>query len=275
MGYNSVHSMGETMGIFWILIVGLLQFIVVGGSDLRYELPARSLQSVEAKKDPPCIPIEGKTAIVIGQDYESISNYTAAFTSNTQPFGLMAYTALRNQYGDLAGLMNPIDYGSGIEWAQGLMEKYPSSSIQLGIWLVDQLELVVHGQLDAPIHSLIQFVNQSSTTPFYIRLGYEFDSVENNYNPNVYQQMFQYVVKKVCSEVYNPLLLDAKTCLPFSFEMPKYPMHTLCGMPPDSNRVITSLLQTGFLGNSMSIGAGCRSFSSPTNARAALPALSR
>jgi hypothetical protein len=63
----------------------------------------------------PCIPIEGKTALIIGQDYNSINNYTTALNV---PFGLMSYTALRSDNGHLAGLSHPIDYGSGIEWAK-------------------------------------------------------------------------------------------------------------------------------------------------------------
>jgi hypothetical protein len=40
----------------------------------------------------PCIPVAGKTALVIGQDYYSIHNYTAALKGN--PFGVMSYTGM-------------------------------------------------------------------------------------------------------------------------------------------------------------------------------------
>ena len=38
----------------------------------------------------PCIPMEVKTALIIGQDYFSILNYTAVLGGN--PFGVMSYT---------------------------------------------------------------------------------------------------------------------------------------------------------------------------------------
>ena len=46
----------------------------------------------------------------------------------------MAYTALASaQTGALKGLRDPIDYGTGIEWASGLMNRYPNASLQLGL----------------------------------------------------------------------------------------------------------------------------------------------
>ena len=38
----------------------------------------------------PCIPIEGKTALIIGQDYYSVLNYTAVLGDS--PLGVMSYT---------------------------------------------------------------------------------------------------------------------------------------------------------------------------------------
>jgi hypothetical protein len=38
----------------------------------------------------PCIPLAGKTALVIGQDYYSILNYSAVM--GDIPFGVMTYT---------------------------------------------------------------------------------------------------------------------------------------------------------------------------------------
>ena len=57
----------------------------------------------------PCVPVQGKTALVVGQDFYSITNYTTAF--DAIPFGVMSYTALRSDTGDLTGLLDPIDYG--------------------------------------------------------------------------------------------------------------------------------------------------------------------
>jgi hypothetical protein len=95
---------------------------------------------IEVANSRPCLPIAGKTAVMIGQDYNSISNYTRAFTTlHPYPFGLMSYTTVKNEHGILTGLQNPIDYGAGVEWMKGLVAKYPSSSIQLGLYLVNEL----------------------------------------------------------------------------------------------------------------------------------------
>lgn len=183
-----------------LMLLGLL-IIVIGialtnGDSLRDGGTRRKLLTALALH-PPCIPGPGRTALIIGQDYHSINNYTAAFSSNSNPFGLMSYTALHSPNGgDLAGMSDPIDYGSGIEWVQGLVTKYPSSAIQLGLWLVGQLDGVLVGQYDDSIHRLAAFMNQTSNA-FYLRIGYEFDTLESNYDVSAYKSAFQYIVSKI------------------------------------------------------------------------------
>ena len=60
----------------------------------------------------PCIPEPYKTALIIGQDYYSISNYSTVMDHHI--FGTMSYTALRSpSSGNLGGLRYPVNYGSG------------------------------------------------------------------------------------------------------------------------------------------------------------------
>ena len=146
-------------------------------------------------KSTPCQPSTGKTFLVIGQDLFSITNYTTAVERNDRPAGLMAYSALRNPYGNLTGLWNPINYGAGIEWSSGLIALYPNSSIQLGLWLVGACNDVIQGSLDEEIHRLAHYVRSSSSTQFYIRIGYEFDYYDNNYIPSEYIPAFQRIVR--------------------------------------------------------------------------------
>ena len=47
----------------------------------------------------PCVPSEGYTALMIGQDLFSITNYTTAI--GILPFGFMSYTALKSDSGNL------------------------------------------------------------------------------------------------------------------------------------------------------------------------------
>ena len=73
-----------------------------------------------AEEAVPCVPVEGKTGLILGQDFFSITNYTAALGPPAVPFGVMSYTALRGgKAGGLRGLRSPVNYGSGVQWAAG------------------------------------------------------------------------------------------------------------------------------------------------------------
>jgi hypothetical protein len=140
-----------------------------------------------------CVPRKTKTGLVIGQDLFSITNYTAVFPENRMPFGLMAYTTLKNENGELTGLKSPINYGSGIEWTSGLLELFPASSIQLGLYLVDQLDQIISGEFDKLITELADYVLQSRRT-FYLRIGYEFDLPGNHYDRESFISSFRRIV---------------------------------------------------------------------------------
>jgi hypothetical protein len=61
---------------------------------------------------PLCVPILGHSALLIGQDYFSITNYSSVLHHHI--FGTMSYTALRSKSsGNLGGLRYPVNYGSG------------------------------------------------------------------------------------------------------------------------------------------------------------------
>lgn len=51
------------------------------------------------------------------------------------------------------------------------------------------------GKYDEYINELALFINQTSVD-YYLRIGYEFDSLENNYPTAGYIQSFQYIVNK-------------------------------------------------------------------------------
>ena len=139
----------------------------------------------------PCVPTAGHTALIIGQDYYSIRNYTYALGAD--PFGVMAYTALESSTGSLTGLKMPIDYGSGIEWIEGLVDLYAGISLQVGLYLVNVCPKVLSGELDGNIESLSRYL-RSINNPVYLRVGYEFDSFQNNYPTDCYIKMFQRIV---------------------------------------------------------------------------------
>jgi hypothetical protein len=143
----------------------------------------------------PCTPVAGKTAIIIGQDYNSILNYTTSFAGHPSSIGYMAYTALQNDYGELTGLKHRIDYGGGVQWVDGLAKMYPTASIQLGLWLVGFCEEIVAGALDHNIQRLAKYIkDHGKHHSFFLRIGYEFDSAENHYDAGFYRVAFQRIV---------------------------------------------------------------------------------
>ena len=141
-----------------------------------------------------CIPPSGRTALIIGQDYHTIKNYSDLFADS---FGLMSYTALTGVHGNLTGLSKPIDYGSGTQWALGLARTYPKSTLQLGLYLVDTYREVIRGNLDTLIDSLAQFIRGPlGNTTVYLRIGYEFDNVDNAYAPNDYVAAYRHIARR-------------------------------------------------------------------------------
>ena len=152
----------------------------------------------------PCVPKKLYSVLIVGQDYDSINNYTAAvnasYNSITRdlymPFGYMTYTALQSPTGSLTGLKKPINYGSGIEWASGLVELYPNKNLQIGLYLVDSCDDIVNGKLNYEIDYLANYIDDLAlhNIHVYLRIGYEFDNPYNNYEPSTYQKAFKHIV---------------------------------------------------------------------------------
>lgn len=249
-------------------------------SHLKVELTTKMIRifitfsAIYATYASPCVPSRGHSALIIGQDFESINNYTAAVGVHDVSDGFMSYTALKSNNGDLSGLENAANYGSGIEWSLGLLQKYPGKALQLGLWLVDSLDAINKGALDKKIDYLIEFLhvstnstaynpqvlstpesmnrrsilldslhlpssssspagtlddtplesthkissttssNSTNTTdtqrkkdkkrlkshslisPVYLRIGYEFDNPNNNYEPEAYKEAFRHIVER-------------------------------------------------------------------------------
>ncbi|GMH56027.1 hypothetical protein TL16_g02043 [Triparma laevis f. inornata] len=106
------------------------------------------------------------TDLCIGQDLESIKAYNDQFG---QPITYMSYTNLTS----LSGVFTPIDYGSGIQHAQALLNLQPGPNLNLGLWLggLDGLLSIVNGELDYNINLLSKFVNNNPTSKIYLRIG--------------------------------------------------------------------------------------------------------
>ena len=158
-----------------------------------------------------CRPPPGQVYLTIGQDLFAVEDYLNSvynaslheYIMQTQnnthdttttlppprradawPAAFMVYSDLRT----LAGLASPTDYGSGVEYANGLAElttptNHNRAGLQIGLWLSgsDGCRAVVNGTWAGQVQNLVDYL---STAPFYrifVRLGYEFDNPSFGY----------------------------------------------------------------------------------------------
>jgi len=142
-------------------------------------------------------PPDNKVLLIIGQDHQTIQNYLEAI--GIIPAGFMIYTNIH--YAE--GLDSPSrDYGAGISYAQDLIDKYPNTVLQIGLYMVDALVDTYTGRYD---ESIDKFANWLKTinVPVYLRIGYEFDGPHNHYNPDDYRKAYRYIVDKFRSYGVN------------------------------------------------------------------------
>jgi hypothetical protein len=132
-------------------------------------------------------PPKGKTLLLVGQDGDTIAHYVRA-TGNI-PGGIMLYTS--NQR--MEGLNETFDDGSGPMNGNALLKTYPNSVVQVGLYIVDELNDTLTGKYNDNLKILAQWIKKADR-PIYLRIGYEFDLPENHYEPLKYKQTFQYVV---------------------------------------------------------------------------------
>lgn len=120
---------------------------------------------------------------------------TASFRS-FRPAAAMFYTDIQT----LRGLDLPIDYGSGVEYADGIVNDLHVSALQIGLWLNGSQGCrdVVSGKLDQNIHQLFDYiVSQESLEHVFLRVGYEFDNYWFGYSddPAIFQGAFRTMVR--------------------------------------------------------------------------------
>jgi hypothetical protein len=140
-----------------------------------------------------------KPLLVIGQDSKSISDFFTALEPFVAagdisfPDGIMAYTAIS----DLRGLSEPVDHGAGVNYVDELLKKYPTIQIvQLGLYMRYALDDIARGLLDNNIDELSQWIERSGKQ-VYLRIGYEFDNPENDYDPQQYILAYRRIVNRL------------------------------------------------------------------------------
>ncbi len=134
---------------------------------------------------------EKSPRIFIGQDVDSIDSYIKDV--GHVPDGFMTYTSIQ----DLEGLDSSSDKGSGVQCAQALIDKYPNAQIQIGFYVVGALSNIAKGHHDDNLFRLASWFKENSETRFYLRIGYEFDNPENNYEPVLYIKAYKHIVDRL------------------------------------------------------------------------------
>jgi hypothetical protein len=125
-----------------------------------------------------------RTLLTIGQDLFSIqeyvtSQYNASLHQNRTnnnhvrdffPSATMFYTDIQS----LRGMDTPIDYGSGVEYAEALAEAYPDSGIQVGLWLNGTAGCrdIVNGNLENNVKHMFQSIARWKVPKVFLRVGY-------------------------------------------------------------------------------------------------------
>jgi len=118
----------------------------------------------------------------------------------------MHYTDIQK----LIGLTVPADYGSGIEYADGLLElsstpaehRHPIG-LQIGLWLngTQGCTDLVHGDLDLQVKRLYQYLMEDCRAiKVFLRVGYEFDNGFFGYSsdPEMFRAAFRHLVNECC-----------------------------------------------------------------------------
>mmetsp|Transcript_18874 Transcript_18874/g.40825 ORF Transcript_18874/g.40825 Transcript_18874/m.40825 type:complete len:429 (-) Transcript_18874:47-1333(-) len=158
-----------------------------------------------------CSPPKGSTYLTIGQDLFSIeeyvlSQYNASLHSKSPksvqsfyPSSFMVYTDLEK----LRGLSSPVDYGSGVEYADGVLDSVFAGytdgiGIQIGLWLGGSkgCRKINSGKLDDQIEALIDYLNGCGAHRVLLRVGYEFDNPSFGYSdaPDAYVKAYRRIV---------------------------------------------------------------------------------
>jgi len=161
--------------------------------------------------DTSCQPPSGSTYLTIGQDLFSIQEYVTEQynmslhskrvdpVSSFAPSAAMFYTDIQT----LRGLKDPVDYGSGVEYADGITDslfQYQNVGLQIGLWLngTRGCKDMLSGLLDKNIENLIDYLSNTKASKVFLRVGYEFDNPSFGFSddPPAFRKAFIYLVRR-------------------------------------------------------------------------------
>ena len=135
------------------------------------------------------VPSDSHTLLFCGQNNTDSEEFVKI--NGKVPAGFMIYTSLQN----LEALDEDVEYGTGKMSGNFILNNYKKAALQIGLFLVGSLDSVIDGSLDENIKKLGEWITKANV-PVFLRIGYEFDFPENNYDPELYKQAFRYIVEK-------------------------------------------------------------------------------
>ncbi|HAA22223.1 MAG TPA: hypothetical protein DCP28_26940, partial [Cytophagales bacterium] len=150
-------------------------------------------------------PINGDKLLFIGQDLLSVSEYISQCAGCPTPGGTATYVNLAgvltgNFYGALGYTEAKQPFGVDVDWGGGPLNAYsnaigfPNSAVQIGLYLVDQIDQINSGQLDNQIGHMADYFKAFPNTAFYLRVGYEFDGAWNAYSGPTFITAYRRIV---------------------------------------------------------------------------------
>ena len=171
----------------------MLGFLQVSGNFRIYEPGTAPMGQVFPTLKPEVsgkfAPPTGNTLLLIGQDAKSVDTYFDATV--TAPGGVAVNTSL--QLDDVEDL----NY---------LAEKYPNSTLSIGMDVKDSIDDVATGNADAKIDTLLDGLT-AYNRPVFVRLGYGFDEPSNQYEPDVYVSAWKKFYERIQANISTNVAL--------------------------------------------------------------------
>lgn len=139
------------------------------------------------------VPPKGKTLLIMGQTVEGIEEYLQAFPNHQKPGGWASYWGITEFKGVTGSHKN--ETGS-TQHHQMLVERFPNTVIQSALWMVGKWNIpgyTLDGCYDKVLKKFAKWA-KSVNRPIYLRIGYEFDGVHNELDPDDYVKAYTYIV---------------------------------------------------------------------------------
>lgn len=145
------------------------------------------------------VPPDGKTLLIMGQTVESITEYMDSFAEQPGPAGWAVYWGIPSMKG--VDEISTNETGSS-QHHQMLVDRFPNTVLQSALWMVgrwDVLEKAGNGEYDAVVKAFSAWA-KTTDRPIYLRIGYEFDGVHNELEPQGYVKAYRRIVDLMRAE---------------------------------------------------------------------------